>query len=446
MHGHGTIKFNDELMFKGNFDLKTDLKEIWNNRQNVFFFEVDKSSVKQSLSELPFSPWHFEGETSNGRKIIVENMAMTQKNEKINGTSINVQLGFSISELTVGNQQSFDRIVYSIPNFLIGFDQYSNQQGNIICDNTNFTLEYKGVEYCFQLKAINNSASATHQKQIIEKDKDIVTVHMTINRVNEKINYEEAIEVVNIILDLCTIANGGRVSWTTCYGIEKEKEILRTLRDVPFSHLKPFRTLIRISHPEYLSSYIKSTFPSYSSLGEEERFSYMKLIEGIHFSALRLNFPAPFVILGSVIEDFTNSVLAENATSFINKADRRALFPDFQRFIEKNVLNLIEENDKTFFEEKELKQKLSGLMQKNLRARILTLLTTFQVEHDLEWVRNFVRKRNDAAHGNYKFAAEEDYLIWSKMVSLLEKLVLSKLNYNGEYLDWSVSPPQRRNL
>lgn len=262
---------------------------------------------------------------------------------------------------------------------------------------------------------------------------------------NEKINYEEAKEVVELFLELSTVAYGGRVTWATCSGIANEEISLRIFRSVPFAPLSPFHQLIRVEHPFYLSKFIKDSFPMYSNLNEEERINFMKLVEGIHFSLFRLTFPAPFVILGSVIEEFSNSELEEKLTHFVNKANRRALFPKFKSFIDENVIEIIDESDRSYFEDGELKQKLSALLQKNLRARILSLLASFQVEYELEWVRQFVKKRNEATHGTYKFAAE-DYSIFSKMVALLERVVLTKLQYKGEYLDWSASPPEWKNM
>jgi hypothetical protein len=444
LQGNGTVKFNDEITYTGSFCVEVDYGGIWHKRQNVFFLELDQSLVQQSLSDLPFSPWEFEGVSDNGEKIRVSNMALTKRNENFNQQSIYVQFGFHISELFIGNiDEECEHIQFLIPNFLIGFDRISTHGGRNKRNITNLDLKYKDASYSIEMIGLNDFA--TNEKEIIKNYEDIVTVQMNVRRENEKIRYNDAKEVVELILELCTIAYGGRVSWTTCIAISSEESIFRILRDVPLAPLKPFHQLIRVSYPGYFSYFIRSGFPSYSELNKEERLSLMKLVEGIHFSVLRLTFPAPFVILGSVIEEFSYSELEENLTYFINKSSRRELFPKFKAFVDENIIEMIDESEKSFFEEGELKQKLSGLLQKNLRARIVSLLDFFQVEYDMEWVRQFVKKRNESAHGTYQFAVE-DYLVFTRMVALLEKVILTKIQYKGEFLDWSIIPPEWRQM
>jgi len=171
----------------------------------------------------------------------------------------------------------------------------------------------------------------------------------------------------------------------------------------------------------------------------------MKLIGGIHLSTLHLVFPAPFVTLGSIIEEFSNLELEEKITHFVGKADRRALLPKFKAFIEEDVMGLLDESDKIYFEESELKQKLSGLLGRTLRSRIISLLDSFEIEYEEDLVGQFVKKRNAAAHGTYEYTAG-DYQIFSTMAALLERIALMKIQYKGQFLDWSTSPPEHKNM
>jgi hypothetical protein len=437
LNGIGTVSYKEEFMLKGNFDVEVNLSDVWNKRKDFFNMEIEALEVK-SIYDLPFSPWEFKGETKCGRTITALNMALTQRRERFNEVGTHFELGFNISELTIGSIDHSDKFQFLIPNFLIGYDHMTKEGKRHIRNLTTLRFEYKDNAYLLKMLGVNESS--TNAKSIIEKNVDIITVQIDISRENGKIKFEEASEVVELFLELCTIAYGGRINWTTCLGFSNNEVVFSRIRDVPISSLKSSRQLIRVGHPFYLSKFLGESFKIYSELTKDKRVNLMKLVEGIHFSALKLTFPAPFVILGSVIEEFAGAELEEKSTYFINKGSRKELFPKFKSFIEEYILDLLEESDKSYFEETELKQKLSGLLQRNLRTRISNLLDSFQFEYDKEWVRLFVKKRNDAAHGNYTFTVE-DYYTWSKMGALLEKAVLTKLQYKGEYFDWSTSPP-----
>ncbi|NGY80542.1 hypothetical protein F6Y02_41550 (plasmid) [Bacillus megaterium] len=318
-------------------------------------------------------------------------MALTKQSYSSNeqGQYTN-SLGFNISEMILGDASSFDYIEFLIPNFLIGFDSFIKQGDKHIRNVTSFILEYKEISYSLEFIGVNNSS--TKKNEIISNNKDLVTVLLKVQRDNEKINYDEAKEVIELVLELCTVAYGGRVSWATCFGILNKKKSFYVFRDVPLGPLQPSRQLIPVNLHHSLSGLITNCFPIYSKLDDQKRLNFRKLIEGIHLSTLQTVFPAPFVTLGSIIEEFSNLELEEKVTHFIGKTDRRALLPKFKAFIEEDVIGLLDESDKVYFEENELKQKLSGLLGRTLRSRILSLMASFEVEYEENLVGDFVNK------------------------------------------------------
>lgn len=140
LNGNGTIRYKEEIVLNGKFYIEGDLKEILNKRQNILYLEIDESLVKQNLSDLPFSPWIFEGKSNDGKKIIANSMALTREKFDIKEQDISLIFGFNITELTIGNVDSFDCLEFLIPNFLIGFDYFPKQGDKQIRNTTSINL------------------------------------------------------------------------------------------------------------------------------------------------------------------------------------------------------------------------------------------------------------------------------------------------------------------
>ncbi|MGH0601592.1 hypothetical protein [Bacillus mycoides] len=110
-----------------------------------------------------------------------------------------------------------------------------------------------------------------------------------------------------------------------------------------------------------------------------------------------------------------------------------------------HIIPKLSESDKVDFNTSGMKQKLSALIQRNLRSRINRLLEHNEIIYEKNWVSEFVKKRNSAAHGSYTFE-EVDFLIWARMTALLERVLLKEIGYKGEFIDWSESPPIQRKI
>ncbi|MBZ9688285.1 hypothetical protein G9F72_018295 [Clostridium estertheticum] len=192
-------------------------------------------------------------------------------------------------------------------------------------------------------------------------------------------------------------------------------------------------------HP-HLTSFIKQTFSVYARFSGEKRKTLERLHSGLHFSSERLVFPAPFTSLGSCIEDFVLCVIPETESHYITKVERRKIDQSFASWVSGNIIPLLGDIDKSDFNESGIKQKLSALIQRNLKSRISNLFKNYNLDYEQDWVSDFVKKRNTAAHGNYVFE-KDDYLIWTRMASLLERILLKELDFKGEYIDWSEIPP-----
>lgn len=250
---------------------------------------------------------------------------------------------------------------------------------------------------------------------------------------------------MNLVSELISFASGDSVNWIHAVGFGGDSAKYHILRNIDYCDFRPHRELISIDFPKMLTSFIKQTFGTYLEFNELKRENFVKLLSGLHIASKRLTFPSPFISLGSSIEDYVNYVLPELESHYISKSQRKNINASFDKWVLDNIIPLLEDQDRIDFMPDNLKQKLSALVQRNLRSRINNLLNHFGINYDQNWVGDFVKKRNQAAHGTYVFHIN-DYIIWTQMASLIEVLMLTELNYNGQYLDWSTSPPKNKTL
>ncbi|MCM3572489.1 hypothetical protein M3172_04760 [Mesobacillus subterraneus] len=442
IEGKGKFIFGEEIEVEGDFTLNGDVEGVW-NKNNSLTGSFDETFFERTLrNDLPFFPWDFEGETIQGKKILGKGMALTKQGENFTEAGVSVNWGFNINEIAIGDYQECEFFEYWIPNFIIGFDEMTQVGERYERNKTSFPITFNQETILVELWGINNLT--TQRQEIRQQNEDLFTVKIILRKESGLLSIDEANDVIDLMLDLCSVAYGGRVTWGTCVGYSNATEVIRRIRSVSFAPLNPNRQLIMINHRGYLSQFIQVCLPSYSQLPETSRDALKKLMEGIQLSASKLIFPIPFIVLGSAVEEFAGFELAENQSHYIERAERRRISPSFRLFLEENVFPLIDENDIGDFDEGGIKQKLSGLLARNLRSRITNLLEQFEVTYNAEWIRDFVRKRNEAAHGNYDFSSA-DYYIWSRTAGLLEQVIFKKLQYQGPYYDWSTSPPEWRN-
>lgn len=439
LNGSGRFDYKSEKSITADFTFKWD-KQNFSRMPRLQIFAVSKDcDLIYHLTNLPFFPWDFKGETNDGRVFTANGLALSSRGEKIDKGIDEISLGFNCNLLQIGNQDNtFDYFEFYFPNVFIAFDEFEKVGKVSTLNISNIYLEYNGCNYNLTFSGLNEIV--TKKKSIIENGEDILTVKITIRKLSNDLLFNEAKEVLEIISDLMGFVYGDPVNWILGIAYKHNKEVFSQLRDVNFPSLHTFRKLIPVDSPRHLTSYLSQSFVIYATLNEEKRKAIRRFNGGLHFSSERLVFPAPFTTLGSCIEDFVQYAVTEKDTHYIDTTERRKIDPSFAIWVKENIVPLLNDIDKADFNDSGMKQKLSALIQRNLRSRINKLLETYNIEYDQSWVSEFVKKRNSAAHGSYTFE-KDDYLIWSRMVSLLERVILKEFNYKGDFIDWSVSPP-----
>lgn len=441
------VKFDGigNLIYKNEYNLESKISFIWdeNNLAKKYKLEVhaisNDSSLIYKLHEIPFFPWGMTGRTTSGKEFSGEGLALVSKGEKINTGIDEVALCFTCNVVNIGIKEGdFDYIEFFFPNIFIVFDKFQ-KLGQIKTRNiSNLELEYKGINYNITLSGLNDVI--TKKNEIILCGNDTFTLKIKITRKNENICFNEAKEVIEIISELMSIVYGDSVRWVNAIGYDKSTVKYNSLRDIKYSNLHPFRQLIELDFPFNLTSFLKNSFNIYAGFSKEKGETIRRLYSGLHFSSERLVFPEPFTSLGSCIEDFVADIIPETESHYITRADRRRIDSSFATWVTENIIPKLNDVDKADFDESGMKQKLSALIQRNMRSRISKLLEYYKLDYEQAWVSNFVKKRNNAAHGNYIYE-DDDYLNWSRMASLLERVLLKELDFKGTYIDWSQSPP-----
>lgn len=440
INGNGKFEIGDVNSLEGRFNIELDVQNPWDKSKNIIVGEFDGILPTEIIdNDDLFYPWSFAGTTSEGKGVTGTNLALT-------GTRMRSMKGvynctFEVSQLTIGELQECERFEFWVPNFIIGFDQFSERR---VRDKTYLNLEFRNEKFSIELTDV--SGSGHNSQETLNRKEDFISVKMIIKKESGLLTAELATEVIDTLLDLYSIAYGWEVRWTNMLGYNNDIEVFHSIRKLPPGKLNPFRQLINVRFPNRLTNFIQTSFPFYSTFDSDTQLSIRKLTAGIHLAGSTLTFPIPFTIIGSTIEEFAKNELDDIDVNYIQRSDRRRIYKDFKTFMQVNVHDLLSEEDRTdLLNDGNLHQKWTAMLQRNLRIRITKLLDTFEIDFNTEHVNRFVQKRNDAAHGSYEYSSS-DYIIWSQMVALLEKVLLKKLRYEGEYWDFSTSPAELKNL
>lgn len=445
--GKGTFTYNNDN------NIKARLRLIWDEKTliNKPWITIQAKSKDLSLYDIiydkqyPFFPWNIIGKTSTGLEVYGEGLALVSRN--LDPNKMELTLSFPSNLLTFGSKkEDFDFVEFYFPNILFQFNEIENigdeKQVNLILNKTYLPLKYKENDYIITLSGLYDVA--TKRKIIKSKALDSLTLKAKVECIGKCISYDIAEELMGIISDLISFIYGDSVNWIYALGYKENKISYYIFRDKDFCSFKSLRTLLNLNNPNSLIKYIKLVFEKYSRFSDDKKRALIALKNGLQFSSKRLVFPAPIVLLSTSLEEYIEKILAEKDVYYIDKGKKKRLSPCFADWVSANILPEISEEDKGDFNKEGLSQKFSALLQKTLKTRINNLFIYYNLSYDKKWVSEFVKKRNDAVHGNYVHE-EDDYFVWSRIASLLERIIIKELGYKGEFYDWSEAPPVLKN-
>ncbi|PEF77644.1 hypothetical protein [Bacillus toyonensis] len=440
--GTGKFEFDGIESLEGGFHIDLDVNKPW-DKTNLIKGAFNGILPREIANEECLYPWNFNGITTDGK--VISGRQLSIANIKERPMSRVYLCKFDFTQLTIGESQESEYIEFWIPNFVIGFDETSEHSpGRMLRDKTYLNLNFKQEAFSLEFTGVQDIV--INYNEALRREDNFISVKVIVKKETGLLSYETAVELMDTLLDLYSIAYGCRLKWTNAIGYIGQHEIFHHIRKVPPATLRPFRQLIDVVFHNKLTHFIETCFPVYSTFSNDTRLALRKLTDGIHLSASMPIFPMPFIITGSTIEEFVKNELGDVDVNYITRADRRRTYSYFKDLMEEHINPLLSEEDSAeLMNNQILPNQWKVLFQRNLRARIIKLLQEYNLEFNGEHLKNFVNKRNSAAHGGYEFSPS-DYIVWSKMVALLEQVLLKKLKYEGEYIDYSTNPPAPKTL
>ena len=347
---HGDVRITGDLNVKWNIAGEYGLRKL-------VIEVVSHDFITTTLQQMPFSEWVLDGNI-DGIILNAQDIVLMGKNGEI-GDRNSTKCIFGVGELRIGNETLFDQIEYYVPNVLIGFDNFQNIDNERVRNCTTLNLNYNGEMYSIVLEGVNN---VVRKREEYKRDLTtfISTKVIVRKAAGDKIDINNATEIVDALLDLCTIAYGDRVNWVAARGYNNNEVNLEVLLDVECPVTNPFRYILRFEYPNRLSNFLFKTFDNYISMEESKRKIIMKLISSIQISSKSLIFPLPFSIMGLAIEDFVQGMLSEVETHYIDRTTRHRIDPIFDQWVAQNVLPVLTNAaDRQDFQDGALKQKLA---------------------------------------------------------------------------------------
>lgn len=437
VEGNGILFRNEKILKRGSFSFHWDILKLNNPKEMYLEFLVPGFHPMIFQRKFDNSTFSLKGNTSKGKAILVEklipiNLHFEHKNRKTKST-----LGFFANKVIIGEKSIlFEKIEFYYVNVKFGY-MNNEKHPKGINKPVKTSLNVDGIRYVIKIEDVSNHT--------IQENKffDQITMKITIFSPRYSIKRVQAEYLVQIISEIFTVAYGDLIGWSLQIGYDNGKESYREYRNIYKCSNNVFRKLIPIRFSENLLQLLKTSFESYYKLSEQKRETIMKLIQGIQLSASKFSFPLPIIMLASTIEGFADKVLDNKSNSLVTKKQRKTLRTSFKSWIEEEVFPFIEEQNTRDWFIKNANQKLSSMLQKTLRERIISLLDKYSIEFEESIIRKFVKRRNNAMHSDYSYK-KSDYEIWCKLAALFEQIVLKKIGYKGQFNDWYEVVPKEK--
>lgn len=428
--GNGNWEYKDKFKYEVEFKIEVNL-EIVRVYSCPILIKIPMDKYEIDYNNMPRISWELSGKDANGRSI------------KINQLNVNscgycgdyYSLGCDFSKIEISADINYNKLDFFIPNFSCG------AMSEVI-------LKYLDRDYKLLFSSLNlDPKNAFINDEEHARTSNYFNGLKILIETDEKVEVKKACNLMDILTDLLSIINGTKVKWRNVVGITDHSISHAIIKNITVDNIPTYRKLIDFNLYETynLNNYIKSCFNTYANMSVEEKKSLISFVDNIQLSSKEKEYPAPFTILGNAIEKYAKDTLNDKSNHYVNRATRKILLPLFKEFINKGIWPYLDKSDKCDFDEDNIKNKLSALVQRNLRTRITNLLENFKIPFDPIYVQDFVKKRNSSAHGEYIFK-DNDFFIYSRIASLLEQSVLKRIGYNGEFIDWAEGTKNSRKL
>ncbi len=394
------------------------------------------ANMPHDLPNPPFSGWSFHGLTDHHEPVKAEQMYLAKESIRFNEGEINAILTFSAGEMWIGGREpSLKAVVGYIPDLIISHDAISTVGSSRLLDHTILDLETDAGYYRIVLRSFPEFIGRKSREAV----RDNFTVTLEVTRIDcLGMGIEDALSILDAVTGLIGFAAGGDRPWILIEATRTDGGMYTHFRDLTYPVGSAFQ-VIDVDGYHRLANFLRKALPVYNSWSNDVKKRFRTLWDSIHFASSRLAFPSPFLILGAALEEFMAEEMPDLSNHFIDKSGRESLAPSFEDWANHYVVPLLDKDDVQAFKES-LNDKLAGAVSRTLRTRIELLLRSVGMQYPKTWVGEFVKRRNCAAHRVYQFEID-DPPRFLRMLALVQRYCLIRLNYTGEMVVWSVSPP-----
>ena len=251
-------------------------------------------------------------------------------------------------------------------------------------------------------------------------------------------NKENIIQIVDNICSLLSLAKGTKVNWIS-YTIENNHG------EVPEKYYsnrvtKPYSVLRLISYenPSDLKKYLESTYASYINKINDWKFNIIieefidAANEGDHleFRGLKLSVTMEFIL---------GKYKSLNNCEFYIPED------EFEKEIDSRIKKALEYELSGILTTKQigsLSKGTKGLNRRTFKESLVKLYEDLKFtlsKEEKEKIKNFIELRNNLVHRSdfQPFKEPNSWINYRFMLAFVSKIILGRLGYTGNYLDWS---------
>jgi len=154
----GLLKYNDDIKFNCSARITWKLSSTKRQTDITITTEITESTSTWNLLRGAFYPWEFKGITDTGKELLASRLALISTSSTFSVVS-NINLKLSAGELKIGNITKCSSFVFFIPNFIIGFNSWVNEEKHNYLNKTYYRLEvndelylatFEGIDYLYK--------------------------------------------------------------------------------------------------------------------------------------------------------------------------------------------------------------------------------------------------------------------------------------------------------
>ncbi len=334
------------------------------------------------LMELPLTHWSFAGITEDGLPVKVSGLdcraqswpeMFTNRDECI--------ASFVGSKLIVGHDQPVELLRFYFPDLVFGSADTEKTPTGFIRNHTvfdGFGDEYEGIKIDFR--------AVPGLTQEPKNDNRIAAKHLTtvatVSRENlEGIAYSQVEPLISALGQSIGLAVGLTRPWVFCEGIRDDESVFVHYRDVSYAVGSRF-SIVRTQDPFSVQNLSSCALLFYLGCDSETAERFRRLVLGLQLSSSQLVFPAPFLFLSAVLEEFIEGELDFGRRHMLEKPQREDAFKKFEAWMNSNVLQYMSDTDDAQMLRDNLKLKFNVIFQRDLNDRIRALLDSVSLPHD----------------------------------------------------------------